>query len=116
MINLTFNKNSYDINSINSQLELFCNQNEINREKISKTQLICEEFLSNILFPNYENEVTLSVIQNQENVEISFAYSGDDYLNKVNKSSILSLKILQNQAKEVISNSQNNITNIRFIV
>ena len=58
MKEVAFSKNDFDVKKINSVIENYCNENNVNEEDVLKVQLVCEEFLSNILFPNFAGEVT----------------------------------------------------------
>ena len=115
-MNLIFNKNNFNIDHINSELKNFCSKNNINNDDLLKTQLISEEFLSNILFPNYQNDVELVVNKQNEDIVLSFNYSGIDYMNKITETTIISLKILENKSKEIQSNTQDDKTTVQFVI
>ena len=116
MDELVFNKNNFNIKELNSIIEQFCNDNSMNKEKVLNLQLVAEEFLSNILFPNFDKDVSFLVSLSEGNVILSFEYEGVNFMNKINEQTILSLKILRNKAKEIISDTKDNKTNIKFVV
>lgn len=115
-MDLTFNKSGFDIEKINSEFKSFCTLNNIRNDVLIRMELVNEEFLSNILFPNYENEIKLSVFQKDNDAVLSYEYSGVDYMNKINETTVVSLKIIQNKTKDIISNTQNGKTTVSFIV
>lgn len=115
-MDIVFNKNSFNIDNVNSELKNFCLTNNIANENLLKMQLVCEEFLSNILFPNFENDVSLTVYRHDEDTILSFAYLGNDYMNKINELTMISLKILENETKEITSNTKDNKTIVNFII
>ena len=116
MADLTFTKNGFNIENINSVIDNFCTSNNIHSENSFKMQLICEEFLSNILFPNFEGDVEFLINSKDSNTLMTFKYQGADFMNKINETTMLSLKILQNKAKEVNSSTENGITKVEFLV
>ena len=113
-MDLIFNKNNFNIDMVNLELKNLCSAGD--SENLLKMQLVNEEFLSNILFPNYENDVKLSVYKNERGIVLSYEYSGTNYLNKINESTMISLKILENKAKEVISDTKDGKTKVSFII
>lgn len=115
-MDLVFNKNSFNIDTINSGLNDFCLKNDIENKNLLKMQLVSEEFLSNILFPNFDSDVKLSVYKQDSDIVLLFGYSGVDYMNKVNEATMISLKILEKEAKEIISNTKDGETTIKFII
>ena len=113
---LSFNKSSFDIEKINAGFKSFCSDNNLSNDELLKLELINEEFLSNILFPNYDGEVKLSIVKNDSCVMLSFEYSGADFMNKITDITIVSLKILQNKTKDIITNRSNGQTIVNFIL
>ena len=81
-----------------------------------KYQLIGEEFLSNMLFPKFDGDINLNIFPKDGNTNISFSYVGENYMNKINQTSILSLKILQKQTKGIDVSAVDDKTIVRFIV
>ena len=113
---LVFNKNNFNIDTINSELKNFCSANGIDNENLLKMQLVSEEFLSNLLLPNFEDNVKLFVYKQGNDTVLSFEYAGVDYMNKVNETTMISLKILENKTKEITSDTKDNKTIVSFIV
>ena len=113
---LNFSKNNFNIDTINSELKNFCSTNGVSNDNLLKLQLISEEFLSNILFPNFEDEVLMFAQKNDQSIELSFEYKGENYMNKINETTMLSLKILENKTEEIISDTKDGKTSVIFIV
>ena len=115
-MNIVFDKRSYDAEKINSELKSYCEEKEIKPSTLLKMQLISEEFLANILFPNYDGQIQILIFLKGENKVLTFEYSGINYMNNVNEKTIISLKLLEKQAEEIISKTVNGITTISFVV
>ncbi len=113
---LTFEKRNYDIAVVNSQIESYCKEKDISDDALLKMQLISEEFLSNILFPNFDGEVTILFFLKDKNRVLSFEYSGADFMKKINETTIISHKLLEKQAKDIISTTIGDITTVSFII
>ena len=116
MADLVFNKNNFDINKINELIAEYCKENNIHGDELMKYQLICEEFLSNMLFPYFDGDINLDISPKDGNTNISFGYVGENYMNRINQTSILSLKILQKQTKGIDVSSLDGKTVISFKV
>jgi len=116
MESFTFNKTDFDINKFNLMIENYCKENDILDEISFNIQLICEEFLSNILFPNFDGEVEIFIIKRKEGIVVSFVYADVDFMNKINEQTILSLKILRNKTQKILTENLNNKTIVKFIV
>lgn len=116
MLNLTFNKDSFDIEKINAELKKFYSQNNLDKEKLLTIELICEEFLSNILFPNFDGEIKMSVSQKDGDLVLSFEYKGINFMNKINEKTIISHKIFRSKTKDIISDTTVNNTSISFVI
>ena len=115
-MNIVFDKNGYDIEKINSQLQVYCKEQGIDSNALLKMQLISEEFLTNILFPNYSDEVKILIFLKNENKVLTFEYAGEDYMNNVNETTIISLKLLEKQTDKIISQTVNGITTVSFVI
>ena len=115
-MDLIFNKNNFNIDSVNLEFKSFCSANNLADEVLLKMQLVNEEFLSNILFPNFENNVKLSVYKKADNAVLSYEYSGNDYMNIISETTMISLKILENKTKEISSNTEDGKVTVSFII
>jgi len=109
-------KNSFNIEKINSQIEEYGRLNNINNNKISDIKAVIEEFLSNILFPNFDGGIEFSIVKDERGIVLSFCYSGADYMQKVTDDSFLSLKIIKSKSKEIKSCSKDGRLTIEFIM
>ena len=115
-MNIVFDKRSYDAQKINSELKSYCEEKKIKPSTLLKMQLISEEFLANILFPNYDGQIQILIFLKGENKVLTFEYSGIDYMNNVNERTIISLKLLEKQTEDIISTTINGTTSISFII
>jgi len=115
-MNIIFNKYSYDVEKVNSELKNYCTEKEIDNAVLLKMQLISEEFLSNILFPNFDGEVKILIFLKGKNTVLTFEYLGMDYMNNVNETTIISLKLLEKQTEEIISKTVGNCTTVSFLI
>ena len=115
-MNIIFDRRNFDIEKVNSQLKAYCEEREIDNATLLKMQLISEEFLSNILFPNFKGQVEILIFLKGENKILTFEYQGIDYMNKVNEETIMSLKILEKQTEDITSTTINGITKVSFKV
>ena len=109
-------KDKFDIKKINSIIEDFCQENAIQKDNIFKLQLITEEFLFNILFPNFEKDVQFSILKNDNSIIISFEYDDINFMNKINEKTIYSLKILRKETQEIICDEKDKKTLIKFVI
>ena len=116
MTNFAFNKSSFDIKNFNLLIEDYCLTHKLGQAAILNMQLICEEFLSNILFPNNEKEVNFSISERDNDKILSFCYIGPDYLKNISDASFLSLKLLRSKTKAINSKTQENKTTVEFVV
>ena len=115
-MNIVFNKNNYDVEKVNTELQNYCSEKEIDNSSLLKMQLISEEFLSNILFPNFDGEVKILIFLKDKNKVLTFEYEGVDYMNKVNEKTLISLKLLEKQAEKIISETINQTTIVSFTI
>ena len=116
-MNIVFDKYSYDAEKINSELKRYCTEKEIDNTSLLKMQLISEEFLSNILFPNFDGQTRILIFLKGKNKVLTFEYSDEkNYMNNVNEKTIMSLKLLEKQTEEIISKTINGATSISFII
>ena len=116
MADFTAEKNTFDMHKLSSELEEYCRVHKIGGYEFSKIQLIAEEYLANILFPNFSGTAEISISQSDESLIISFSYNGADYMNKITDASFLSLKILQNKTKEMKSFEKDGRTFAEFVI
>ena len=111
-MNIIFDKRNYDVETINLQLKTYCDKEDISNASLLKMQLISEEFLANILFPNFDGEVKMLI----KNNTLIFEYTGVDYMNAISESTIISHKILEKQAQEINSTTLDNVTTVSFVI
>ena len=100
-MNIVFVKHSYDIETVNSQLKEYCAEKGIDDNTLLKMQLISEEFLTNILFPNFDGEVKILIFLKDKNKVLTFEYKGTDYMKNINDTTIISHKLLEKQSEEI---------------
>ena len=79
-------------------------------------QLVCEEFLTNILFPNFQENFELAMRKEDAGVVLSFNYAGLDFMNKINDVTFLAQKIIDNKAKSSKSTTKDNQTVVEFVI
>ncbi len=116
MTNFAFDKSSFNIKNFNLLVEDYCLTHKLGQAATLNMQLICEEYLSNILFPNNDKEVNFSITERDNNTVLSFSYNGPDYMKNINDTSFLSLKLLRNRTKDIKTTTQDNRTTIEFVV
>ena len=114
MNKLIFKKNDINTKELNAIIKDYCENSNILTSNLFNIQLICEEFLFNILFPNYSGEVEFSVMQENNLLIMRFIYDGEDYLNKINNSSFLSLKLIKSKSRKIESSTENKKTTVEF--
>ena len=115
-MNIVFSKHDYNIDIINSELKEYCEEKGIDKPSLLKMQLISEEFLSNILFPNFDGQVKILIFLKNENKVLTFEYTGKDYMNNINEATVISLKLLEKQTQEIISETIDGITTVSFVI
>ena len=115
-MNIVFDKRDFSIEKVNSELNKYCEEKGIDKPSLLKMQLISEEFLSNILFPNFDGEVKILIFLKGENKVLTFEYRGIDYMNNINEKTVISLKILEKQTEKIISQTVNETTTVSFII
>ena len=115
-MNIVLDKRNFNIEKLNSELNDYCLEKGIDKPSLLKMQLISEEFLSNILFPNFNGEVQILIFLKGENKVLTFEYKGVDYMNNVNEKTIISLKILEKQTEKITSKTINETTTVSFMI
>ena len=115
-MNIAFNKLNYDAETINSQLKDYCTQKGIDDATLLKMQMVSEEFLANILFPNFDGEIKILIFLKDKNKVLTFEYAGIDYMKNFNEDTIISHKLLEKQTEEIITTTINGITTVSFVV
>ena len=115
-MNIIFDKRNYDIEKVNSQLKEYCEEQGIDNPALLKMQLISEEFLSNILFPHFDDEVKILIFLRDKNKVLTFEYEGENYMNKVNEATIISHKLLEKQTEDIIATTINGTTTVSFVI
>ena len=116
MEKLTFDKNSFVMEKIKSLTEKYCAENNLRNDDVLKIQLVCEEFLTNILFPEFDKNVDFVIYRRDNATILTFEYEGRDFMNDVNDESFLALKILKNKTKSIKSETSGNKTSVKFEV
>ena len=116
METLTFTKINFDNKTTNDFIENFYNKNNIEKNSLLNVQLVNEEFLSNILFPNYDKDADFYISKEDEGIILSYSYEGDNYMKQINDRTILSLKLLQSKTKGILSKNKGNKTIITFVI
>ena len=116
MADFTVEKNKFDMRELSSQIEKWLCKDNVNSYDLSKVHLVIEEYLSNILFPNFDGEVKFSISRNNNDFILIFSHRGNDYMNKITDNSFLSFKILDSKTKEKHSYTKDGITTVEFIL
>ena len=116
MEKLNLKKNDILIKGINAIADNYCSENNIEKANVLKIQLVCEEFLTNILFPNFVDEVEFLISKQDSDIVISFSYEGENYMNKINDAAFLALKLLKNKTKDIITETKDNKTTVQFVI
>ncbi len=116
-MNIVFDKSSYDIETVNSQLKDYCAEKAIDNAALLKMQLISEEFLTNILFPNFDGEVKILIFLKDNKKVLTFEYKGADYMKNINDTTIISHKLLEKQTEEINTTStMSGYTVVSFVI
>ncbi|MBQ3642603.1 hypothetical protein II906_11875 [bacterium] len=116
MDKINLNKSAVNTEGINSIIEEFCTENNIDNETLLKMQLVSEEFLTNILFPNFQDNFELAMRTEDAGVILSFDYEGPDFMNKINDVTFLAQKIIDNKTKSSKSTTKDNKTVVEFVI
>ena len=76
-----FNQEELDIYKLNTDLEIFCTKNLISPKQVFDIELVLEEFLQNILFPQISKKekviLSLNYYSEEHGFEINCLYSSD---------------------------------------
>ena len=116
-MNIVFDKRSYDIETVNSQLKDYCAEEGVDNSALLKMQLISEEFLANILFPNFDGEVKILIFKKDTNKVLTFEYKGADCMKNINEATIISHKLIEKQTKKInTTTTVNGVTAISFVI
>lgn len=115
-MNIVFDKYDYNVEAINSKLKEYCTQKDIDDAALLKMQLISEEFLANILFPNFDGEVKILIFLKDKNKVLTFEYKGIDYMKNISEATIISHKLLEKQSEEIITTTINDVTTVSFVI
>ena len=115
MANFIIEKKNFDMQNLSMYISEQLKPQALNGNDFDKLRLVAEEYLTNILFPNFESAVEISVFNDNNELSLAFTYKGADYMGKITDNSLLSLKILDNKTKEIKSNTKDNITSVKFI-
>ena len=103
MADFSTSKNEFNMQKLSAEMEQYCKNNNIEVRIFAQMLLVTEEYLTNILFPNFDGGVEISVSNTDKGILLYFFHTGADYMNKITDNSFLSLKILQNKTKEMKS-------------
>lgn len=115
-MNIIISKNNYNIETINSEFQNYCSEKCIDETILFKMQLISEEFLTNILFPNFDGEVKISTSFEDNNIALIFEYADINYMKNINEATIISHKLIEKQTQEITEETIGNNTKISFII
>ena len=115
MTDFTIEKKKFDMQELSTKLSELLKLKNIDNKNLNKLQLVAEEYLNNILFPNFEGAVEISVTNDDKELSLIFTHEGINYMNKITDNNFLSLKILDNKTKEIESNTADGITSVKFI-
>lgn len=118
--NSKFTQADLDIYKLNSEIEAFCVKNLLTINKAYEIELILEEFIENILFPNLtkHDEVDLSVnlYGDSNETKIDLLYKGKNYMATETDDNMFAIKILQQKSKNIEIATQNNLTKVSFTI
>ena len=115
MADLTIEKKNFDMQELSSKLSELLKLKNIDNNNFNKLQLVAEEYLNNILFPNFEGAVEISVTNDNKELSLIFTHEGINYMNKITDNNFLSLKILDNKTKKIESSTTDGNTSVKFI-
>jgi|GEM_PF-4815385 len=116
MADFTIEKKNFDMQKLSIELSEYSKLHNIGSNDNTKLQLIIEEFLANILFPNFEGAAEISILNDNKELSLVFTYKGIDYMNKITDDNFLSLKILDKKTKEIKSCTSDGVTSVKFIL
>ena len=115
MADFIIEKKNFDMQKLNTELSEQFKLKGIDSNNFNKLQLVAEEYLANVLFPDFEGSVEISIVNENRELSLIFAHKGTNYINKMTDSNFLSLKILDNKTKEIESYTKDSITFVKFI-
>lgn len=116
-LNFSYTKDTIDVFELNTKIENLCLKYCLAMEKAYQIQLILEEYLSNILFPNIGTnsvEISISYIESTSDILIEATHQGTNYMDKVSEDNSLALKIIETQARKIDIESDNQTTKVTF--
>ena len=116
MADFIIEKKNFDMQKLGNELIKYSKLQSLDKSDFTKLQLVTEEYLTNILFPNFEGAVEISISNDNKELTLVFSHNGADYMNKITDASFLSLKILDNKTKEISSSTIDGITSVKFII
>ena len=116
MADFIIEKKSFDMQKLSLELYQYCIAHNISSEGLSKIQLAAEEYLTNILFPNFDGAAEINISKNDDSLKISFSHNGEDFMNKITDISFLSLKILRNKTVSMTSETKDGRTCAEFVL
>ena len=114
MADFIIEKKNFDMQKLSLELSEYSKLHSVNDN--TKLQLLIEEYLTNILFPNFEGAVEISIVNDNKELSLVFIHRGIDYMNKITDDSFFSLKILDNKTKEIKSYTKDGITTVKFVL
>ena len=115
MADLTIEKKKFDMKEFIAKFSELLKLKNIDNNNFNKLQLVTEEYLNNILFPNFDGMAEISITNDDKELSLVFTHEGINYMNKITDNNFLSLKILDNKTKEIESNTADGITSVKFI-
>ena len=115
MTDFKIEKKNFDMQQLTTKLSELLKLKNIDNKNLNKLQLVAEEYINNILFPNFEGAVEISITNDDAELSLIFTHEGMNYMNKITDNNFLSLKILDNKTKEIESNTADGITSVKFI-
>ena len=114
----TFTKASLDIFDTNSNIEAFCIKNLLSLNRAYDIQLVFEEFIQNILFPNIETnnsvDFVLRYYGDSDSMKLQIKYKGENYLENPTDDTQLSATIIKNKTKIIDYSCNDGISSIEF--
>lgn len=115
MTDFTIEKNNFDMQKLSARLSEQAKLINLDGNDCNRLLLVIEEYLTNILFPNFEGNVEISINSDDKGLSLVFTHEGINYMNKITDNSFLSLKILDKKTREIESNTTDGITSVKFI-
>jgi len=119
-LSLKYTKQGFDIYGLNSQIESFCLKQCLTMDKVYTVQLVLEEFIINMLFPNLsedgEFEVALSKSEESDEMQLTVSHHGGNLMQNTSMESQLSLKIIENKTKKMEATREDNTSKVKFTI